>query len=67
MHDIIHLVLGGLYNFRVAVSRAVDCDAAIKIQIRHSLFVIQIHSLGTLCNKIIAFIGFHHILIYHFL
>ncbi|GHU65576.1 hypothetical protein FACS189447_04760 [Spirochaetia bacterium] len=58
------LLLGGGHYLGIAAACAVYGNAAVKVQIAVAFFVVQVHTLGALADKVVALVGFHHILFY---
>ena len=64
VHNVLHLLCNRLDHPGIAVPGAVDRHAAVEIQISVALLVIEVHPLCPLCDKIVALIGLHHVLVH---
>ena len=67
MNNILCLILNCCNHLFITVTGTVYGDTCIKIQVRCPVFVIHIHILCRLCNKIKTLICLDHVFIYFFL
>ena len=64
MHDVSYLISYGCHNFFIAVSGRVYGDSCIEIQVGRSIFIIKVHALCRLSQKVETLVCLDHIFLY---